>query len=850
MRARCRLHRRALALLPVWVACLSLAGGCEGTFQHDVADAQSDAAPLPRFAGKGVNQVCKATTDCRVGLACTSGKCKPVGKTPKDGACLLTAECLPNMQCGWSGFCSPAGQMGVGESCVTAVECLSGLQCLQIGVAGECHLVHPGAKDIGGKCQNLLDCLPGLACSPERMQCVAGSLVLYPDLFPGVECADDEEAEQSFQGVFRVPRQGKNSAFYDLPFPNDLRLKDGFLDLSDHPRPGPGVVGFDAVDRVAVALGSEAKGFGLSTGIYLRFNRELDPTSLSTHGLDPAVRLIRLTPGAVPPIDVSFLAARDKYMCGNRIYVRPRGGMLLEPDTTYAVLVTDAIRPAVPGPGALPSADLLAVLAPTPPDDPALQPAWKQYAGVRASLPGLGLNPRRVVQATVFTTGHPLETVKALNQAAEQAPLAKLSQPMVRCSPGVTSPCATPGWAQSDEGKAGLPDPRGCPLKTSNVFNEFHVRLQVPVWQHGTRPYLEEGGGLQWQGGLPVAAGTENVCMAVTIPKTAMPVGGWPVVLFAHGTNGSFRSGADMLGDGLGTITLPTGAEVHVATLTLDMPMHGPRRGADIDPGQLVYNIANPVASRGGFLQGAADLVALQRWAIVYQGLVPGVDGVVRFDPNHMIFMGHSQGGTTGPAILPYRKGIAGAVFSGAGGSLIHGLLGKTKPIDTSLGLRFVLQELNLDERHPVLNLMATYFEPVDPQLSGHLLHAAPLSKPLPTLQFYGHDDHYTPPVTTRLFAAAMQGVMGAPDPLPKWFDAAEDLGMVTAKLPISMGVLGSDGSVTWGVTVQYQPVAANAFDGLPYDGHFVAFNDKSAFRQLQLFVASLVQGKPVVAAP
>ena len=42
--------------------------------------------------------------------------------------------------------------------------------------------------------------------------------------------------------------------------------------------------------------------------------------------------------------------------------------------------------------------------------------------------------------------------------------------------------------------------------------------------------------------GKPAPVRTESLRVAITVPEGPMPAGGWPVVLYAHGTGGSYLS--------------------------------------------------------------------------------------------------------------------------------------------------------------------------------------------------------------------------------------------------------------------------------------------------------------------
>ena len=101
--------------------------------------------------------------------------------------------------------------------------------------------------------------------------------------------------------------------------------------------------------------------------------------------------------------------------------------------------------------------------------------------------------------------------------------------------------------------------------------------------------------------------------MALTVPKTTMPAGGWPLVIFAHGTGGSFRSHVpEGVAANLAGAMSSAGVATPMAVLGIDQVETGTRRGASTEsPDNLFYNFANPGASRGNPMQGAADQASL-----------------------------------------------------------------------------------------------------------------------------------------------------------------------------------------------------------------------------------------------
>ncbi len=840
----------------LWLALAGGLGGCESYFTHAGDDAgPTDQDVYAQFAGAGMGKACTATTDCRLGLACDAGVCKTEGKTPKDGACLLSAECATGLQCGWAGFCVDAGAGDVGTECSSSSNCKSGLFCNLLSLSGVCTAQSATAGDLGATCAHSVDCMNGLICSPARQICVPGSLTLNPDLYPGVECNDEGDDAAPFQAVVEIPAAGTYTDFYTLPFPNDLLKVNGHIDVSKHPSPGVGFVGFDAIAGVKAEIAKEMTGFGLTTAIYMRFTRPLDQTTLSTDGPSASVRLMDLTTGQqVAPLTAKFHADRNKYICRNWLYVHTRWSDLLEPGHTYALIVTDAARPdpkKVPGTTTPVLAPYLHMLtADAAPTDASEKPAWLTYQPLRTWLKGAGAGvAQHLLGATQFTTWDPRIVTQQLATAANSAlaPSIKDNQ-WTLCEAGTKSPCGDPTWTGPGA------DPRQCPAQPSPLFYELHARIILPSYQDGTLPYQGSGGNLHLgPDGKPAPADFKPVCMALTIPKgVAMPPNGWPLVVMAHGTGGNMRSMADSFGKALSAIQAPNGETVNYATLGIDQPMHFDRRGPGVttDPGPLFYNFANPVAARGNFYQGAADNYALFRWANTFASAIPGA-GMAKFDAHTFVFFGHSQGSTTGPMFLPYQANppLAGAILSGCGGSLPFGLLGKKKPYDASVGLRIGMQEMSLDEQHPALNLLQFYFEASDPLLYAPQIAWQPAQgKGIHVLHTYGHGDSYTPPDTSRIFAGALHGVAAQDvDPAPTWFDAMLDLGMtVTQTFPITAN-LTKNGKPLTVVTIQALNDPANAISGTPYDGHFILFDDKTIQQQGLAFLAGLAQGVPSV---
>ena len=781
---------------PVLLGLLALAAcGCNADFKEALADAGIDAT-APAWSGRSVGAGCAADVECRPGLACTESRCAAAGRSPEGAACLLTAECVAGLACGWGGFCVTAGKAEAKDPCASLVDCEAGLTCdLIAGVAGVCTQPRATARDAGAECTDTLDCLAGLVCSTVSHTCVPGSLLLDPDVFPGVACPD--ESTLAFGARSALPGTGttENADFYATPFPSDLRRPDGKLDLTQYPVPGPGLVGFDSLDAALRSLEAQAGGFSRDAVISVRFTRAVAPASLDGH-----VRLIALPSGTEVPFETTYLDDRGKFACAHRLEVRPKG--MLSGGATYALLLTSGIL-STDGVHAEPLDTLPELLGNTGAAAFAPLRTWLAHGTVATS---------DVIGATVFTTDDTDRLSTELHAAAAAHPAAPEGD-AVKCAAGVKSPCALETF----------PD-RDCPETPLATADEYHLRLKLPMVQTGDRPYRETGGALNRDAQGVHAEMTQSVCASVLVPKGTPPAGGWPLLVFAHGTGGHFRSHVPLLADLTDRFVI----------LGYDGPMHGPRQGsgAPQDPATLFFNLRNPAATLGNMAQAVADLFALDPFT-AGGTLRLTADVAVTIDPTRRVLWGDSQGGKAA-AVAAGHGTWRGLVLTATGGDAIEGMLSQTSPTDASVGLRMLLQEGELDTHHPELGMLAWAFEALDPRL-----HAGAFAGQAPPhlLNLYGLNDSFQPASTQRRFAATVGGTLLKPDPVPEWFDDLAELGMASAPTPLQGNV--ADGKATV-VTFEANNAADGTDDGQAYDGHFIAFRDRAARDRLRAWLDEL----------
>ena len=332
--------------------------------------------------------------------------------------------------------------------------------------------------------------------------------------------------------------------------------------------------------------------------------------------------------------------------------------------------------------------------------------------------------------------------------------------------------------------------------------------------------------------------GEEELRFSLAVPsddEMPMPEGGWPVVLYAHGTGGNYESYYR------GDIALSL-ARQGLAVLSIDQIHHGERDGGLCDGGVdyaqcvslLFFNFLVPEAGRDNVRQSALDYVSLSR---VVESLEVSAEAsaegrAARFDSSKIMFMGHSQGGLNGPLFLAIEPQVLGAVFSGAGSNIAISLEQKKKPFDLNQVVKLALglpvtQEL--DRWHPALSLLQTYIEPGDSANYGRFWFQSPAEghRPKSVFMTVGLMDQYTPPETT--FALAASGGVPLIEPIYTPIETLDFLGIESAGIPpFSANV--SEGRATAGLA---------QFESL---GHFVIFDSQSAKERYGKFLKELAE--------
>jgi hypothetical protein len=623
---------------------------------------------------------------------------------------------------------------------------------------------------------------------------------------------------------------GGDHAFFDFPYPSDLRLTpQGTPDVAAFPDPGVAIL--PGLKKAA----QERHGFPMVPAAYFKLTakpKDRDPEVLVEGGLKAPLLLLDVDPasperGTAYPV-VAQTPNPDAYVPDNLLSVAARPGIVLAPHRKYAFVVTRAVGMEA---GDEPKApDMLAKLArgETPSGSKGAQ-LHDLYAPLWETLDKVGVARGDVVGATVFTTGDVVADNAALGDLVLKTYKPDLTDLVLEADPQNKQP------------------------------NLCHVRAKIvlPQFQKGTPIYTTEGLFDVGPDGLPVKQRDESVPVSIAIPKTPMPAGGYPLVIYFHGSGGVSRQlidGGD-LGDPPDRWPAAIVAAHGFASAGQALPI-SPERvpGAkDID----YINVNNLVAMRDTFRQGIVEsrmfLAALARVhipATVLAGCVGPTLPVGETD-YHFADNPHSQGQSMGGMytnlVSATEPRIKLAVPTGAGGYWVYFIL-KTSTVPGAAGLVALLLRTTekLSFLHPALQIAETALEPIDPMVSAARVGHRPLPghPARPIYEPVGLNDSYFPTVIYDAMDLAYAHPRVGDEVWPTMRDAQKLVGLDTpVTYPVKANLKSVDGTPYTGAIVQYAP------DN--YDGHAIYRKHDAVIYQYGCFHASFLKtGTAVIPAP
>jgi predicted esterase len=654
------------------------------------------------------------------------------------------------------------------------------------------------------------------------------------DAMPGADGAPAPIAPPETTALFVVPatlEELRGDRFLEHPFPSDLRREtDRTVRFTGWPNPALNSL----VDGYVRATDRVFDGFSPTTPTYLRFDKPIDPSSLprdppASVAADASLQLIDVDPASpekgrrrLVQTHWQETVTEGSYWLPNTLAVMPVLGRPLRAKTRYAVVVTSALRGKSGGAvGA--SADLAEVLGTTPPT-PRTKNARDVFTPAVVELGLAGIAAKDIVHLAVFTTNDPTAEL----------------------------------FAAADDVKTNVvaPTARDWSAKETTASHDVYEGTYGPSpnYQSGTAPYLKpaDGGGFVLENGKPKLQNTFDLRFALAVPnrdRCPLPASGYPVVLYAHGTGGDFRS---FLADG----TARALAERCLASMGIDQIFHGTRPGAPApnDPFRdskiqsLFFNFDNVAAARANNRQSAIDVVQQARLFTASHVKVPSAvsrtQAELSFDASRVLFFGHSQGGLNGPLFLAASDLARGGVLSGAGSVLAVALIEKTKPVDIAAFVRILLglateesaKELNVF--HPAIAIAQTIIDTTDPIHYGAFITTSPRPGFAPKSIFQtegilpdGSGDSYAPPHGIEALSVSMSLPRIAPGVRP--VAAAEWAGIPDVVVAPGGTCCNLGAGRATGALAQFAPQPGS-------DGHFVVFLDPDARAQAASFCREL----------
>ncbi|MHB8419382.1 MAG: hypothetical protein ACYDCL_14995 [Myxococcales bacterium] len=652
-------------------------------------------------------------------------------------------------------------------------------------------------------------------------------------------CAGDPTPVAGTQLLMDYTRAG---GFYASPFPcESRRLPSGRIDMTGFPNPSD----VAQVGQLVELAASEADGFGLSSGIFFAASGAVDPASLpdlhESVAAGTSVFLLGVDPSSPDylrrlPVSVAFESDGGPYGAKDLLSLLPLQGLPLQPSTTYAAVITRAVRDASGRPLGVPlsMAQLAAGVQPSGMGEA----AFGAYLRAIEAIEAVGVGRPEIAGLTVFRTWDPVSQMLPFRDAALALPPPVPAAPFVR----------------------------------HEVFDDYCVyqtTIGMPDYQGGDPPFTAEGGEWVEVGGVPALQRRELANFVVTLPRRPMPQAGFPVAVFSRTGAGGYRPLVDR-----GTEAIPGGPAITPGTgpalyyamagwagVSIDGPLGALRNPTNGNEDLLIFNVANAVALRDNIRESALELILT---AHLLDGIAidasdcPGVavpgGGPVRFDTAHEGLQGHSMGATITPLAFALEPRYLGGIFDGEGGSWIENVVYKQSPIDVLpvANLLFAVPAgYSLNEHDPLLSLLQWDGEPADPPVYAVRALRQPQGAPARhVLMFQGIFDSYILPPIANASSLAFGLDLASPaydesaseaayTPLEALLDLS---GRIERTLPASGNVVAGDGSSVTALVVQHPG------DGIE-DGHEMMFQTDPPKHQYRCFLQTLLAGTPTVPA-
>ncbi|HEY8038832.1 MAG TPA: hypothetical protein VIF15_03530, partial [Polyangiaceae bacterium] len=416
---------------------------------------------------------------------------------------------------------------------------------------------------------------------------------------------------------------------------------------------------------------------------------------------------------------------------------------------------------------------------------------------------------------------------------------------------------------------------------------ELQAQISYPQFQKGSPPYDTEGLFALDASGMPVKQGDLTAPLTITLPKQPMPAGGYPLVVYFHGTGGistaiadrgtwrpetdtgqcpqgqaldtwNGKTGCNTPGQGPGWVLAPRGFAMAASALPVN-PQRYPAGQSSNLPEYL--NINNVAATRDIFRQGVIEqrlfFDALKRLTIAPSvvaacaGLPPLPSGetAYHFRDDPLMAQGQSMGAMYANMISAVEPRIKATVPTGSGGYWSYFILQSQffPNVKGDLGLLLGIRG-SFSHLHPAMHVTQLALEPVDPIVYVPRLGHEPLpGHPVrPVYEPHGQGDSYFPTPVQDAMAMAYGNREAGTAVWPTMQDALKLEGLDgLLPYPVSGDVTSSSGGARYtGVVVQY------AGDGV-YDPHAIYSQlDAVKYQYGCFFQTFLATGTATVPAP
>jgi hypothetical protein len=651
--------------------------------------------------------------------------------------------------------------------------------------------------------------------------------------------------------------------FFDFPWPSDLRLSpSGTPDLTGLPNPtGSSVLA--GLRQIA----QERAGFPMVPIAWFRFTADLAPhvaTDTIAAATSSPILLLDVDPksptfGKLLPT-IAETVTPDAYVPSSLLAVGAQPGIVLQPHTQYAFLVMTSATDATGKPLGVAPAMTQALAGGS-------DPVGKLYAVLPSALGKAGLDASKVAAATVFTTGDVVDDLYQLSTKVLGAYQVTVDNVVV--DPNVDDT-----------------NSRMCELQGTVTYPQFQTGYASPPYDTGGLFSLDATG-------APIKQGTLTTPVTITLPKQPMPAGGYPLIVYFHGTGGMSTAIADR-----GTWRPETNVancpieelQLLGPTLSLDTwngvtgcntPGEGPgwvmaARGFAMAAGAMPLNpqrwpagqlsafpeyidINNVAATRDDFRQGVIEqrlfFDALSRLTIppsavaACSGLsLPAGETGYHFVASPLLSQGQSMGAMYANMISAVEPRIKAVVPTGSGGFWSWFIL-QTQFIPNIKGELGLLLGIHVafSHMHPAMHLVQMALEPVDPIVFMPRLGLNPLpGHPVrPVYEPHGQGDSYFPMAVQNAVAMAYGHREAGQEIWPTMQQGLALEGLQgLLQYPVSNDVAAMSGNKRTGVVVQYLG------DGV-YDPHAIYSQLDAVKYQYGCFFQTFLQsGVATVPAP